>query len=1011
MLAKLTDGVLSVADAFLGKVKATLPDYVNLETVDDEQTIVCEDGSLLTILEVRGVRTMVGYSAMFENIVMPLSTALASSMAGKAHQVQVWFEEDYDTVRAEIERSQAAARETAKRLQMDVQDVLDARAEKIAESISVQRCFVSLWTRLGALNKSEAKIEKHEQQAVHKGMPNSPSSQDPLRAATLLRNRHKSFVGLVEGRLFDCGVVADILSARQALREIRRSISPGLTSEKWEPCLPGDRVSPTLRKQRISKRIWEVLWPPLARQVCTQDADIVAANTVRVFDRIYSPSYINLFPRRPKYFGELLRDVRDKRLPWRISFLMEGGGTSGYSFRRMLSSLFRFANRGNGLFKGAMDSLVAYSETEGPVSTVRCALCTWAPADKPDLLARRASDLARSVEGWGEAQVSEVTGEPVAGMMSSALGATLGSVATKALAPMSDFLGMMPWAQPASAWDHGAMLFKSPQGRLLPYQPYSEMQNTWISILFAPPGSGKSVLMNASHFALAMGPGFERLPRIAIIDIGPSSSGLVSLIRESLPPNLRHLAVHRRLRMSDEYAINPCDTQLGCRFPTSIEMQFLRNFMTLLATDMAADHPDKGITGLIASVVPEMYKMKSDGREPNRYAPTLAPRVDAAIAAERIQVDSQTTWWEIVDALFTRGRLEEATVANRYAVPLLHDAVTAANSERIQAAYAGMTLADTGENLIAAFSRMMREALEFFPTLSRPTAFDLGNARIAALDLDAVAKSGGDVGDRTTAVMYMLARQVLAKDFYLNKDDVHDMPAPPDVQLRNTVPVDAIRAYHQKRAREIKEDAKRICFDEFHRTSKSAAVREQVIVDMREGRKWRVEVMLASQSIKDFDELMMEFVTSTYVLDGGSEQTTDEIAHRMGFNDPSERYYLQHVVRKPRPPTPGVFLARFDTNRGKYTNLMSLVLSPQEFWAFSTDAENVALRDLLYERMSPVRARKVLSVTYPYGAIGEIRNRREALRDVSGDEESVINKGIIERLADEIEKRAVAMGI
>ena len=49
----------------------------------------------------------------------------------------------------------------------------------------------------------------------------------------------------------------------------------------------------------------------------------------------------------------------------------------------------------------------------------------------------------------------------------------------------------------------------------------------------------------------------------------------------------------------------------------------------------------------------------------------------------------------------------------------------------------------------------------------------LGDARVVSLDLDEVAKSGGDAANRQTAVMYMLARYVLARHYYLTEDNVN----------------------------------------------------------------------------------------------------------------------------------------------------------------------------------------------------------------------------------------------
>src|SRR3546814_13792554 len=75
-------------------------------------------------------------------------------------------------------------------------------------------------------------------------------------------------------------------------------------------------------------------------------------------------------------------------------------------------------------------------------------------------------------------------------------------------------------------------------------------------------GAGKSVLMNTADLALCMAParaGAEpKLPRIAKLDIGFSASGLISLLRESLPPHRRHEALYKKLRQSEEIGRASC---------------------------------------------------------------------------------------------------------------------------------------------------------------------------------------------------------------------------------------------------------------------------------------------------------------------------------------------------------------------------------------------------------------------------------------------------------------------
>jgi intracellular multiplication protein IcmB len=272
--------------------------------------------------------------------------------------------------------------------------------------------------------------------------------------------------------------------------------------------------------------------------------------------------------------------------------------------------------------------------------------------------------------------------------------------------------------------------------------------------------------------------------------------------------------------------------------------------------------------------------------------------------------------------------------------------------------------------------------MNFFPIITRPTAFDVGDARVVALDLDEVARGGGVVGNRITAVMYMLARQVLAKDFYVNKESVGDMPAPPNFGLlRDTVPVAQYKSYHSDRIEQITKDPKRICYDEFHRTTNAQAVREQVVLDMREGRKFRVDVILASQSLEDFDDRMIEFCTSLFIMDGGNELTVAGIEKRFELQSETERWALRHRVRPPGKGG-GIFLSKFETNQGKYTMLLSATLGPIELWAFSTTAEDAALRNKLYERLGPSRARRALALAYPSGsAKSDIDNRKEQMRE------------------------------
>jgi intracellular multiplication protein IcmB len=618
---------------------------------------------------------------------------------------------------------------------------------------------------------------------------------------------------------------------------------------------------------------------------------------------------------------------------------------------------------------------------------------TWAPEGQKKLLLSRASLLARAIQSWGSCDVSEICGDAFEGTVGTMLAMNMEPPATISVASLSSALYMLPVYRPASPWRSGSMMLRTPDGKPWPYQPGSPLQTTWIDIIYARPGSGKSVLSNAMNFALCMQGGLERLPRISVIDIGPSSAGLVSLVKEALPAEQSHLAAYHRLQMTPEYSINPFDTHLGCRYPYPQERAFLVNFVTLLVTPVGATGPYDGIADMVGMVVDEAYKSLADDGNPNIYTEGINEELDAIIEQIGFVADDRTTWWEVTDALFAAGFTREASLAQRNAMPLVADLTAVARIPAVVDLYGKITI-PTGESLINAFVRMISGAVREYPILSRYTQFDLGESKIVSLDLDEVAKSGGDAADRQTAVMYMLARYVLAKDFYINKENLSGL-------------TDAYREHHAKIVDEIREDQKRLVLDEFHRTSKAQAVRDQVIVDMREGRKWRVQIALISQSLDDFSKNMVDFATSIFIMDAGPEQSIRRTQEVFGLS-PTAVSALRNYVRGPSAKGAN-FLAQFATKDQMTTHLLTVTIGPVELWAFSTTAEDVKIRTALYQYLGPKEARTLLARIFPSGSAARyVAMKMEARKQQSGmlgkEEQKGVIDAVVQIIMDEYKK-------
>lgn len=994
-MPKIIDSVLDTVDSFYAWLCASLhqttESYCDVETADSPTVLVTHDGSLLSIIKIDGVTTLLG-APEFKRLHEGLALTLQSAMARKGHAFQVLFNysSDLQEVSDEISDIFAPARETSKRLGLDLDDLFEERIKVLSRWCGHESVFFVLYTRPTLLSNEQLdRANKEKLKVIREAkLPPFKRTQNILAPMPDLRDTHDAFVRSLLNDFQNLSVRVKLLNVHEAVYQMRMTVDPDFTDKSWKPILPGDKI-PVRDFERFTGEITDFLWPALGKQIMPRDAENLDMRTVRIGDRIYSSVFIDLFPKDIKMFMYLMQRTLAANIPWRISFLVESDGLSTIKLKSLIASILSFSSAQNRLLSDSK-KLLEYLEinTDDAIVRLRVAACTWAPEGNIALLRTRTSELSKAMEGWGTCEVSEMSGDPFAGAVSSMLGVTLNNIANASVAPLSNVVYMLPITRPASPWKQGALLFRTPDGKPWPFQPGSSEQTTWIDLIFARPGSGKSVLSNAINLGLCLSAGLQRLPRIAVIDIGPSSSGLISLLKEALPQNQRHYVAYHRLRMTPDYSINPFDTQLGCRFPTPQERGFLVNFITLLTTPIGAALPYDGISDMAGMVVDELYKNLSDSGNPYQYTPGIEPLVDGILQEIGFVQDQKTTWWEVVDALFIAGFMHEAGMAQRYAMPLVADAASICRSQNVEDLY-GKIIAPTGETLINSFARMISSAVREYPVLSRVTTFDLGEARIVSLDLDEVAKGGGDAADRQTAVMYMLSRYILAKNYYLTEDNVSDMP-------------DQYREFHRKRIGEIREDPKRLVLDEFHRTSKARAVRDQVIVDMREGRKWKVHIALISQSLDDFDETMVEFATGIYIMDAGPAQSIEKSARIFGLSETAQ-VALRTRVHGPREGG-GTFLVQYATKEGINLQLVTNTLGPIELWSFSTTVEDALLRNQLYKRIGPKEARRILSTLFPSGSVAKlVEEKLNNMKEKTGGLiAETANLGVIDELVEQI---------
>ena len=981
--------MLGLLDEFFAGIlllfKQPVESFINLETADDETTLVSNDGSLLTYLKISGARQMIG-GEEYNWIIDQATLKLGARFDRPGQAMQFYFYRDPDSIGRTLHKMMTPNRMSAGAIGIDLDDLLKERQRNLSNYLALEEMYLVLWTRPSGLTPNEYKRaqETRKDQKWHA----AKNAQMPFAALEPLRLKHKAFVSNISESLFELGIVSNVMEVHDALRAVRASIYPNLDNDKWKACLPGDPIAP--RRPRY-KRDWsDLLWPPISQQLCPMDAEVLGPSTVRVGDLAWAATDMSLGPSDASPFPQLLNRLIEANMPFRISFMIESGGATGENFRKLAASLLAFSNGINRQIKETLNELIALSQSD-PVVKLRISYATYAPAGDKKLIETRLANLMQAAESWGYCQVANICGDPLEAVMSSVLGISCSATAPPGVAPLREVVKMLPWQRSCSPFNDGAVILRSPDGRIWPYQMGTALTTTWFDLIFAQPGSGKSVLMNAKNLGCCLSAGMSKLPFIAILDIGPSSSGLISLLKDALPADRRQEVLHFKLLMTPEYAVNPFDTQLGCRYALPDERAYLCELLTLICTPPGQDTPYDGMTQLVGFCVDEMYRWRDDAEanaEARPYLELIEPRVDDAIKKMNLVLPPEPYWWEVVDALYDAGAKHEAMLAQRHAVPTLVDAVTAARRPQIRAFLDETAIGPSAEGVIHAFERMIASAIREFPILAGVTRFDTGTARVASVDLQEVSPQGDASADRQTAIMYMLARHTLIRSWWLNPDSLRNVSA-------------RYRPHHDERLKEIREIPKRLCYDEFHRTANSFAVRAQLIRDVREGRKWGVQIVLASQLLNDFTADMIDLATGIWVCGStASERAIADLGEKFSLSE-TARWVVRYRLTGPKPSGSPVLLI-LSTTEGRYEQHLVNTLGPIELWALSTSAEDVVIRTKLYEKVGAVKARRLLATLFPGGTARHEIRRRVVIRTERGELTTNAQQAVMQEMVDEL---------
>ncbi len=927
-------------------------DFCDIETIEGEY-LVARDGSLASIIEIEGSIHSVD-SAYRATMGQKITQTLSHFIQDAGHQIQVVFIRDED-VSPLLHDIIARKKRTATQLDMDFAALMDEQQAIYQQHTQNERCYWVLWSRPQLLHAAQIEQTQKNAQEQRKTLQDAlkhyeiTESQYPCLDTSLLANAHQVFLQKTLQCLQEAGILAAKLAVDAMLYAIKRHVLPSRVTPTWQASYPSKPVP--MRWQKNIKpakndNAINMLYPGLAKQLLNAPAyegaygHAVDETLVTFGDRTYIPLHVEMMP-SDVHFDALFKELHAiDKLPYSLSFLIQGGALLGFSLNHVLASFTAYLSFHNQSIHEAKKMLVQAKAEGLPINKLNISVMTWVNADEESVhqakkIALRKSLFIKTLQNWGGMLVVDKVGSPMKALQENALALSYTSSTQTHVAPLHAILDLLPNTRPASVWQEGHMLYRSVDGKLLPQQRFSSHQTTWVTVIVGRPGFGKSVLMNDLHLELCLLDGLQSLPYICIIDVGASSRGVVELLQASLGAERSHLAMYARLQNTREFAINPFDTPLGCRFPLAKDKSYLINFLSILATPAERQGlAYQGMSDLLSRLIDVVYQQKSgltDRSYPHRYTYGHQTVLDQYV--DDLGLDAHNlSYWDLVDILFERGHHAHAELAQRYAVPLLDDLIAAVASHDIQEEFAN-AYTEQGAPILAACEMGLRGAIGNFPVLANVTQFDVGSSRVMSLDLNDITTSAHTPNDyKQNALMYMMARQAFVKKVAFTADD-----------LASILPL--YKNYYVEKIQSLTDAKKTLCFDEYHRTGNMPAIEKQTLTDARESRKWQMELIIASQFLEDVGDIS-RIATNILICDAGTPSSRAYVAEKIGLNDAQEALLNRHVHG---PKSTGMtFLAIQDhRSHGKLYQLYTLSLGAQRMWALSSTAEDRRLRQYL----------------------------------------------------------------
>ncbi len=1009
--------------------KKELSEYIDLEAMHDEKTLIMKDGSLVSLFEIDGYRYILTKEDLIK-MVNSMTSKLKKYFKDETHMMQFVFTSDILNAKQEAQEDAKQYEEYSQSIGVNLKDIIQERNYLFASKTNNEKTYIALYSRMTSYKNINQFFENHI---------------EFLNDFEEISNNLKlSIIGL---------------DVYQMTKIIKRGLTTNIDKD-FKPVFIGDKVSSEAKKHIKQTKDWDIMSVALNQQLSDYPVHVVNNKIVQVGEKIFGSVIMDVFPKNILTFAELQGNLKEK-IPFRLSLTIAGGNQLNDIGKKSIYSILPFVEY-NKLVQESLPKIREQLIDMYDVNVkVRLCASTWMYEKEEKELEKNMIVLGRALQQWGQSLVNEVNREPVAGIVSSNIATTYNSIAPTSMLSLSGALFMSPITRPATPYKTGNFNFISPDSKTIPYQ-YDATQEYKNIAIIGNHQSGKSLLLNQLNLAYLTTPQLGEMPKLKTIDISMSNVGLIDFIKRFSKPEISERINYYKVSKDAFFNVNIFDLPMGCKTPHQNKKDFLINYLDNLIYDENLMKPKDrekmnenfDLIKEIINVSREkqlknwsvdnsiqfiywiyfLYNFWKDGKvnqfifdgsfekEDLNDLIRIVKNEDVVKAIKKqfplstfieelplvisdlfnqyqkklnmiselidllykekinnpnkykkgmvsfdhdIAIQNETSWNSVVHYLYEKNKIKEAQIVSTYTYPTMIDLFNLINKEEVQQ-YIEKKYGYLF--MLNHLSEMIRNIQKDAPNILGYTALNLDDNIVSSLDLSEHFKTGSILEEKKFSSIYLAYLQFIQKDLYSMKD------------LKDAGLPNQYDQYYQEKIENMLEEEKRFCFDDLHIAFRNTHVAQQVCKNMSLMSEFNAHFVYALNEPKYLNETLSKNLMHLFVTDHIARNQLFFFEKFFKLNEEVEKFYLVNKVYPYSNGRSGAILCKTYHNNRNYITMLSNHVGPIEKWYISPSVNDFMIKYNLANNIGMQKAIDLLSKYYPDGMDKVIEQRKEGLK-------------------------------